>query len=150
MNTLRVLGLRDVLLEHLLLEHEATLSPQGGLPPDLKAALRRITPDCLVNIHEAAGGQIPATAMSVLTLSSSASFEQTGVKARPLLSLSGVITARSDSGPAFFKALSAQLLHETPAAEAESGTASHVCHSVNHLSQPDLLVGVLHGLNKSL
>lgn len=150
MNRLRVLGLRDALLEHLLLEHEATLSPQGGLHPELKNALRRITPDCLVNIHEAGDGQIPATAAGILTLSSCASPGQAGIKARPILSLSGVFTSRPGPGPAFFKALSAQLLHEVPEVEAQTGTASEVCSSVNHLSQPDLLVGVLHGLNKSL
>lgn len=139
MHSLRVLCLRDLLVQHLLLEHDSIHAPEGGLPKDLKAALRQLTPDYAVRLLSSEIG-MDRDGSQLLQLVIQSIHSQNG---SPLISITGILTARTLHSETCFKALSAHLFFAS-SDEVES-RAEHVRRVVETLRQPDAVIGILHG-----
>ncbi len=136
MSQLHVLSLRDLLLQHLLLEHEVAHHPEGGLQPEVKEALRRLANDCDVQVKDhQPQAQTHVNRPLQLLLKPLQNDE-----AKPLVALSGILTSRLNSQGVCFKAVSVHL--GTPQAETPDGVLEHVQRALRLLSHPASLIGI--------
>lgn len=137
MALLRVLSLRDLLLQHLLLEHEVTHAPQGGLHPDLKKSLRQLAADYEVQIPGGQPGDAGRPAGTWQLFIKPEGDQNT----QPLMAVTGVYTSRVGKQSASFKALSTRLL--APLSEVPGSTAHHAWRTLDFLSRPASVIGIL-------
>lgn len=142
MSLLRVLSLRDLLLQHLLLDHEAVQPPLGGLHPELRQAMREmghdyelpVSEDCFRRLQQRTG---------LLQLNIQPQKDAAGP--RPLLVVTGLFTARPGQASPCFKAVSARLTLSS--GEKEDSNADQVWRAVRSLNHRDSVVGILHEQN---
>lgn len=138
MSLLRVLSLRDLLLQHLLLDHATAQTPLGGLHPELRQALREMGPDYEIPIDEDCFQSLRQGA-NLLALNIQ---PKDAVEFRPLLIVTGVFVARSGQLLPAFKAVSAKL--NMVLSEQTESTVEQIWQTVKSLNRRDAVIGILH------
>ena len=138
MPLLQVHRLRELLLQHLLLEHEAAQAPDGGLQPELKAGLKGLAADCLLPVLAPLPSAEPLQARVLLIRPRGAAPDQ-----RPLLAVAGIPRPRQRDQAAGFQALALTLA--VPPAETAAEGVMQLRRLLERLALPGELVGVWAG-----
>lgn len=134
MPLLQVHRLRELLLQHLLLEHEAAQAPDGGLHPELKAGLRLLAADCLLPVRTPLPSAEPLQARVLLIRPRAAAPDPC-----PLLAVAGILRPRQRDQAAGFQALALTLA--MPPAETAADGVTQLRRLLERLVLPGELVG---------